>query len=137
VPNLPPIAISKLIAKYANASIDVSDGLLGDASKIAACSGVGVEIEIDNIPLSSDAVDWVKYSKSKNPKLELASFGDDYQCLFTINPNHLGKTMAKAKKHGIWLSIFGKCTKNLGLVLTQNGVKIELPAKLSHEHEFK
>ncbi|MEK7661402.1 MAG: thiamine-phosphate kinase [Pseudomonadota bacterium] len=136
MPNLPPIAISKLIAKYANASIDVSDGLLGDASKIAVFSNVGMEIEIDKIPLSADATNWIKQSKSDNPILELSSFGDDYQCLFTINPDHLEKLLAKAKKHGISLEVIGKCTKKLGLALTQNGEKINLPVKLSHEHEF-
>src|SRR6185503_11515595 len=48
----PRVALGERLRGYASACIDVSDGLLGDAGKLARASGCGVEINYDAVPLS-------------------------------------------------------------------------------------
>jgi thiamine-monophosphate kinase len=46
------VALGEALRGHASACIDISDGLLGDAAKLAAASGCGVEIALDELPLS-------------------------------------------------------------------------------------
>jgi len=137
VPELPPIAIGKLIAKYANSSIDISDGLLGDAHKMAVCSNLGIEVELNDVPISSETIHWIGDNTRLPALLELFSFGDDYQALFTISPKNLTDLVAEAKREKVYITEIGKCVKGKGLSLCFEGNNIALPSKLSHEHQFQ
>jgi thiamine-monophosphate kinase len=72
------------IARLAHASMDVSDGLLADAPKIAAASGVEIEIDLDLVPLPDAAAEWFAPGPVDAPML--AAGGDDYEILFTAPP---------------------------------------------------
>ena len=48
----PRVALGEHLRGHANACIDISDGLLGDAAKLTAASGYGVEIAVEELPLS-------------------------------------------------------------------------------------
>ena len=78
---LPRMDLLKLIQNKANASTDISDGLLFDLNNICEMSKLGAEISFSKIPKSSD----VKRFISKNIKYEklILTGGDDYQILFT------------------------------------------------------
>lgn len=62
---------SKEISPIANACIDISDGLLNDLGHICKQSGVGANIYIDDIPITTDIMD--------------LTYGDDYELCFTIS----------------------------------------------------
>jgi thiamine-monophosphate kinase len=64
------------IAQHAHASLDVSDGLLIDAARLAAASGLGVEINLDAIGVAG----------TLDGKLADASAGDDYVPLVSAPP---------------------------------------------------
>ncbi|MBL8545335.1 MAG: thiamine-phosphate kinase [Hyphomonadaceae bacterium] len=74
-----------VVSKFASASMDVSDGLVADASKLAEASGVALRIEINAVPFSLAAERW---AFSGGDVRKLITGGDDYVVLFTA-PNEL------------------------------------------------
>jgi len=69
-----------VVAAFARASMDVSDGLVADAAKLAAASGVAVRIDANAIPFSIPGERW---AFSGGDFRNLISGGDDYVVLFT------------------------------------------------------
>ena len=102
----PSIGLLKLIQNKANASTDISDGLLVDLNNICEMSGLGSEISFSQIPKSSD----VKRFITKNVKYEklILTGGDDYQILFT-GPKGLDNY---------------KNVTNIGIMTKEKGIKI-------------
>ena len=63
-----------------HAAADVSDGLIADAGHIATASGLGLEIDLDRLPLSPLAAEWVaRQSDAAVALTRLATGGDDYE----------------------------------------------------------
>ncbi len=96
----PRIELVNIINKKANASIDISDGLIQDLQNLCLSSGVGAEINFADIPLSSAARSVV----NKNSKMieVILNGGDDYEILFT------GPKGIEAKNN---IRMIGKITK--------------------------
>ena len=83
-PNL-PFKIYKQIHKFANTSMDVSDGLISDMKKLINNQNLSFEIDINKVPISKKMEIYLKkYNKKKNKYL---FNGDDYQILFTASEN--------------------------------------------------
>lgn len=72
----------KHISKYANACIDLSDGLSSDAWHISNMSRVKLSIKKDKIPISQELYLFCK-KHGKDPTQYALSGGEDYQLLFT------------------------------------------------------
>lgn len=80
----PRVSLGGALGGHASASIDVSDGLIADAGHIAEQSKVAIDLMADKIPLSDAARSWLqKEADSDAAFARLASFGDDYEILFT------------------------------------------------------
>ena len=77
----PRTAFGPFLPRFAHAAADVSDGLTADIGHICEVSGVGADIELARVPLSSSADRVVK--KDDAAKLALLSGGDDYEIVFT------------------------------------------------------
>jgi thiamine-monophosphate kinase len=88
----PRIALGECLRRYASACIDVSDGLLGDAAKLARASGCGVEILYEELPVS-EALERVA-GAAQARRLALTG-GDDYELCFTVRPAHVGKLLGE------------------------------------------
>jgi thiamine-monophosphate kinase len=84
----PRVALGERLRKFATACIDVSDGLLGDASKLAQASGCGAQIEFESIPVSESLVDAVGNATARTLAL---TGGEDYEVCFTVHPDNVGK----------------------------------------------
>jgi thiamine-monophosphate kinase len=78
----PDIALAPMIARYASAAMDISDGLMGDFAKLCAASNVGGQLYLGDLPLSEPTRRLLK----RSPALiqTVLGGGDDYQVLATI-----------------------------------------------------
>jgi thiamine-monophosphate kinase len=77
----PHVALGRQVAPFANAGIDVSDGLLADLGHIAKASKVAVHLERERIPVFAQAE-----TPFRETLLELAmSGGEDYVLAFTVS----------------------------------------------------
>jgi thiamine-monophosphate kinase len=79
----PRVALGERLRDYARACIDVSDGLLGDAGKLASASGVGLEISFAQLPVSRALVQVLGAEAARELAL---TGGDDYELLFAVEP---------------------------------------------------
>jgi len=81
----PRVAVGMAIRGLASAAIDISDGLFSDLGHIVAASGVGVELDVAQLPLSEALQECVV--EERRAELALAG-GDDYELCFTVPPEH-------------------------------------------------
>ena len=77
----PQLAAGRRLASTVSAMMDVSDGLLIDALRLAEASGVAAMIDLDTIPLSAEFRACSGHDRAA--RLMAATAGDDYQLLFT------------------------------------------------------
>jgi thiamine-monophosphate kinase len=78
---VPQLDAGALLAPVVTAMMDVSDGLLIDAGRMADASGVAAMIDLDAVPLSSAYQAAV--GNDRDARLGAVTAGDDYQLLFT------------------------------------------------------
>jgi thiamine-monophosphate kinase len=112
----PRNAIAAAIREHASASIDVSDGLAGDLTKLAAVSGVAARLDAKVVPLSDGA----RAALQAEPKLieQILSGGDDYEIAATVPASRLGPLQAAASAAGIGLTTIGRIEQGEGIVIT-------------------
>ena len=77
--------LTKHLIKFANTSIDVSDGLLADLDKMLNTQKLSYKIYLKNIPISNRLKKLIDLEKLS--KIDFISNGDDYQVLFTASKN--------------------------------------------------
>jgi thiamine-monophosphate kinase len=77
----PQLEAGRTVAGFVTAMMDVSDGLLIDALRLAQASDVAARIDLDAVPLSVGAR--AVAGDSRDARLAAATAGDDYQLLFT------------------------------------------------------
>ncbi len=126
-PRLPPLAVAGLIGGHARAAMDISDGLLGACAKLAAASGCGAGIDLSAVP-------WAGPADSLAARLDLATAGDDYQCLFALDPARVADARAAAEAAGVRITRVGKLAETPGLTLVEGGKPVPLPSVLSFQH---
>ena len=67
-----------------HAAIDISDGLSLDLDRLCAASGIGVELDVDEIPVHQDAFSLAKETGRK-PFEHAWSDGEDFELLLTMS----------------------------------------------------
>jgi thiamine-monophosphate kinase len=120
-----------IVARFARASMDVSDGLVADARKLAAASGVSLRIEANEIPFSIPAQRWFETGGDFR---KLVTGGDDYVVLFTASPDAREELLA-SEGVALRLSRIGAVEPGEGVTLVdRQGVPIPIPdAGYSHK----
>lgn len=118
----PRLAEGRLLAPVVGAMMDVSDGLLIDAERMAAASGVAVEIDLANVPLSESLR---ARGEDRAARIAAATAGDDYQLLFALAP-HAGLPVAA--------TCVGRFMAGAGLSLIDAGEAVPVPARLGYLH---
>jgi thiamine-monophosphate kinase len=101
----PRLGLAPILRAYATAAMDISDGIVGDLTKMLRVSGVSARIELPRIPLSDAA----RSALAANPSLHerLLIGGDDYEILCTVPPHQSGSFEAAAKKALIDVTAIG------------------------------
>jgi thiamine-monophosphate kinase len=82
----PRIELGQRLRPFASACIDVSDGLLGDAGKLAAASACGVEIDWETLPVSRQLL---AFAGEERARVLALTGGDDYELCFAVRPENL------------------------------------------------
>ena len=130
----PRIELAPLIAAHAHASCDVSDGLMADTAKIAAASGLGIEIEAAAVPLSAPARAWVGTDQAR--LIRLASGwrdgGDDYEILFAAPASARDGLTTAARGLGQQISRIGRVVPGAGARLIGASGPIDLGPGHAH-----
>lgn len=128
----PRVDIGPALIGPARGSADVSDGLLADAGHIADASGVAVVIELANVPLSDAAAAWAGDDLSR--RMQLATGGDDYEILFTADPEQRDAVLGLSQRFGLNVTRIGRVEAGQGLaVLGPDGARLGV-VKLGYEH---
>jgi thiamine-monophosphate kinase len=83
----PRVALGGRLRQFASACIDVSDGLLADAGKLAAASSSGVQIDYRSVPVSEQLVSAVGDTRARELCL---TGGEDYELCFSVRPQNVG-----------------------------------------------
>ena len=128
---IPQLAAGQALAPHAKAMMDVSDGVLIDALRLAQASKCAVEIDVDLLPLSE------AFRRSVGADLDARLFaatgGDDYALLAALPPAF--DPLALSLPPGTTMSRIGVLSDGKPAIrLNRGGRPIELPEKLGHEH---
>jgi thiamine-monophosphate kinase len=119
-------AAAAIVAQFARASMDVSDGLVGDAAKLAAASGVAIKIAANAIPLSFAAQRW---AFNGGDFRTLITGGDDYVVLFTAAEADRQAIAALDHDGALRLSRIGRVEAGSGVaVLDAAGLAVPIDA---------
>jgi len=127
---VPQLVAGRLLAPYATAMMDISDGLLLDASRMCAASGSGAEIRIDALPLSRAFV--AERGAGRKARMIAATGGDDYALLAALPADFdpLGLSLPT----GTILARIGELVGGKGLKLFDAAGEVPLPEQLGYEH---
>ncbi|APZ97065.1 thiamine-phosphate kinase [Sphingopyxis sp. QXT-31] len=128
----PQLTFGQAVVPHVHAMMDVSDGLLIDAQRMAEASGCEFGIMIESIPLSA-ALLGVR-PDVLDTRLAAASAGDDYQLLFTADPNVAPAIREIASGLNVAATPIGHVGVGQGITLTHRAQRIALPARLGFMH---
>lgn len=126
-PQLAPLEAAELVARFASASIDVSDGLLSDARHIASQSGHCIHIDLERVPLYEPV-------EALDQRLHLVTGGDDYQILMTVKPGDIQAFQEAAGRLAHPFSVIGAVRAGEGLTLSYRGQPVPVPARAGFSH---
>jgi len=115
----PRIELGQRLRAHASACIDVSDGLLGDACKLAAASGCGVEINFTDLPISPPL--GAAMSDERARMLALTG-GDDYELCFAVSPHALEALQRDLPASDWGYRRIGVLREQMGSVVTRDGI---------------
>ena len=108
----PRLALAHALRAHASAGMDVSDGLVGDLTKMLKASGVSARVRLGDAPLSDAARQAVA--------MEAALFetamtgGDDYELLVACAPGKAAALQADALAAGAPLTLIGEAVAGTG-----------------------
>jgi len=117
--------------RIAAAMIDLSDGLLIDASRLCRASGVGAVLRADRLPLAPA----LRALAPRAARALALAGGEDYELLFAVRPAHLGALERARAALGCRITHVGALVARRGVrVVDRSGRAVVLPHHLGHQH---
>ena len=129
------IKLTKKLLNFANTSIDLSDGLIDDLTKMINDQNLSFFLNENKIPISNNLLKLIKMKTMK--KIKVASNGDDYQILFTACKDKSRIIAQTSKNLGIKISKIGIICSNKKrpVIIDEKGKEILLKNK-GYVHQF-
>jgi thiamine-monophosphate kinase len=128
---IPQLAAGAALAPHASAMMDLSDGLLLDASRLAAASGCGARIDLSTLPLSRAFI--AERGQDRGARLFAATGGDDYALLAALPPG-MDPMLSLSLPSGTIVACVGELTPGRGLKLVDGPDTVPAPERLGYEH---
>jgi thiamine-monophosphate kinase len=121
----PRTTLGPRLVGIANATADVSDGLLADVGHIATASRLAAHIERDRVPLSGAA----RRAVTSDPSLwaNVLGGGDDYELVIAVPTHKRALLLAAARGARVRATAIGCFTSGQGVRLTAAGRTIRAP----------
>lgn len=101
----PRNALAEAVRTHASASMDVSDGLVGDLAKLCRVSQVSADIDVARVPHSAAAT--VVIGADPTLRETALTGGDDFEILCTVPPDRAASFRAAAKAANVPVSEIG------------------------------
>jgi thiamine-monophosphate kinase len=125
----PRVGLARVVCHFALAAIDVSDGLVGDAQKLAEVSHRDIVIETEALPLSPGG----RKAVEREPKLveTLIAAGDDYEILAAVPQASAADFEAESHARDVPVTAIGRIETGQGLVrvIGEGGAVLKLAHK--------
>ena len=134
LPNI-QLKLTDQIKKFANTSIDISDGLLADLDKMINNQKLSYKLFLDDIPISNNLKKVLDLKKLS--KINYVSNGDDYQILFTASKNKRRIIKKIASNCSVKLTKIGSIQSIVekSLIIDEKNLQISLKNK-GYFHNF-
>lgn len=101
----PRLALAPVLRAQARAAMDVSDGLVGDLTKMLAGTGLTARIEAARVPLSDAAR--AAIARDSTRFATALTGGDDYEILCAVPPETLPAFLADSARAGVPVAEIG------------------------------
>jgi thiamine-monophosphate kinase len=118
----PRVALGERLRAHASACIDVSDGLLGDAGKLAAASQVGAQLDFERLPISDALLEVLGEDAARRQALV---GGDDYELCFAVPAQQVAGLLAELPPQRWGYSRIGELRASAGAVVVRAGTVME------------
>lgn len=128
----PRIGLIPALREFAHASLDISDGLALDASRMAEASGLAVVIEAALVPLSPAVTQLLEREQIALP--DLLAGGDDYEVLAAVSPKDAEAFTQKAGESQLAVTRIGELNAGYGLTVLDAAHRPIQMTKLGWDH---
>ena len=118
----PRVALGKRLRAHASACIDVSDGLLGDAGRMAEASGCGVVIAHEHLPVAPQLLDCAGEERARELTL---TGGEAYELCFAVAPENVERLTRDLPPAEWGYTRIGELVTAQGAVVTRNGTVMD------------
>jgi len=129
---VPQLGAGQVLGPHAHAMMDVSDGLLLDAARMAEASRCSITVDVETLPLSSAFV--AERGQDLAARLFAATGGDDYALLAAL-PAELDPVTLSLPSRTRISRIGSLVAGKVSLSLTYAGEPVALPERLGFEHQ--
>ncbi len=128
----PRVALAPLLVAHASASMDLSDGLLKDAGRMANAAGVALTLDAARLPLSEA----MTRALAANPQRmrDVVAHGDDYEVLFTVPPARVTAMQKDAAALAFRVTDIGVVAPGAGAVIAGPDGKALAFERTGYEH---
>ena len=118
----PRVGLGKKLRSYASACIDVSDGLLGDAGKLATASGCGLVLIHEYLPVAPQLVRSAGDERAREFAL---TGGEGYELCFAVAPENVARLTRDLPPSEWGYTRIGELVESPGAVVTRGGTVMD------------